>query len=69
MCSPETAGTFSAVGYFFGRELHGELDVPVGLVHTSWGGTPAEAWTPAEAIRKHRFLRPLHERWAKSRGL
>jgi sialate O-acetylesterase len=66
VCSPETVGAFSAVGYYFGRELHGRLKVPVGLLHTSWGGTPAEAWAPGDSIRKNRFLRPLHERWAKS---
>lgn len=50
MCSPETAGMFSATAYFFGRELHRELGVPIGLIHSSWGGTPAEAWTPKETI-------------------
>jgi len=43
-------GGFSAVAYYFGRKLYGELGVPIGLVHTSWGGTPAEAWTSAEGI-------------------
>jgi len=43
-CSPKTAGGFSAAAYFFGRELHKQLGVPVGLVHASWGGTPIEAW-------------------------
>jgi len=51
-CSPETAGGFSAVGYFFGRHLHKELDVPVGLINTSWGGTVAEAWTRGEALER-----------------
>ncbi len=50
-CSPETAGGFSAVGYFFGRKLHRDLGVPVGLINTSWGGTPAQAWTSPETFR------------------
>ena len=51
-CSPQTVGGFSAVGYFFGRHLHKELDVPVGLINTSWGGTVAEAWTSGGALEK-----------------
>lgn len=46
ICSPETVPGFSAVGYFFGRELHQELKVPIGLVGTNWGGTRIEPWTP-----------------------
>jgi sialate O-acetylesterase len=43
-CSSETVAGFSAIGYFFGRDLHQELNVPIGLIHTSWGGTVAETW-------------------------
>ena len=50
VCSPETSPQFSAVGYFFGRELQKELDVPIGLIDSSWGGTVAEAWASAEAL-------------------
>jgi sialate O-acetylesterase len=54
-CSPasvsETAGGFSAVAYFFGRKLQKELGVPIGLIHSSWGGTIAEAWTSAAALQ------------------
>lgn len=46
VCSPETVGDFSAVAYFFGRELHKSLDVPVGMIATSWGGTRIEPWIP-----------------------
>jgi sialate O-acetylesterase len=55
-CTPQTAGLFSAVGYFFGRNLHQKLDVPIGLIHSSWGGTPAEAWTSTEGLRKEPVL-------------
>ncbi|MFM8905511.1 MAG: sialate O-acetylesterase [Verrucomicrobiota bacterium] len=48
VCAPDTVGGFSATLYFFGRELHRELGVPVGLVNTSVGGTPIEAWVSAE---------------------
>ncbi|MEX0775102.1 MAG: sialate O-acetylesterase [Phycisphaeraceae bacterium] len=50
-CDPITVRTFSAVGYFFGRDLHKELDVPIGLINSSWGGTPAEAWTPLATLQ------------------
>jgi sialate O-acetylesterase len=45
VCTPSDVGGFSAVGYYFGRELHRRLNVPVGLINASWGGTVAQAWT------------------------
>ena len=51
VCSPETVENFSAVAYFFGRALQSELNVPIGLIHSSWGGTVAEAWVSAESLR------------------
>jgi sialate O-acetylesterase len=50
VCSPESVASFSAVGYYFGRHLWKELNVPIGLVSSNWGGTPAEAWTPLETL-------------------
>jgi sialate O-acetylesterase len=50
-CSPETVSTFSAAAYFFGRELQRELKIPIGLLHSSVGGTPAEAWTRLDALK------------------
>jgi len=52
--NPETAVSFSATAYFFGKKLHEELNVPVGLIHTSWGGTPAESWTPEKFLKEVR---------------
>ncbi|MDP7289974.1 MAG: sialate O-acetylesterase [Phycisphaerae bacterium] len=46
VCSPKTSSGFSAVGYFFGRKLHKDLKMPIGLINTSWGGTRIEPWTP-----------------------
>lgn len=56
-CSPETVGGFSAVGYFFARDLYQKLGIPVGMIHTSWGGTPAQAWTSIEGLEKDPALR------------
>ncbi len=50
VCSPETLKGFSAVGYFFGKKLQSTLNVPIGLINASWGGTPAETWTPAPVV-------------------
>jgi sialate O-acetylesterase len=65
-CRPETVPGFSAVAYFFGRELHKELGVPVGLIHTSWGGTPAEAWTRRGELEKESDFAPILKRSADS---
>ncbi|HTX98564.1 MAG TPA: sialate O-acetylesterase [Bacteroidota bacterium] len=51
-CSPATASGFSATAYFFGRALYKKLHVPIGLVHSSWGGTPAEAWTGLDTLAR-----------------
>ena len=64
-CSPESVGAFSAVGYFFGRKLHQDLGVPVGLIHSSWGGTTAEAWTPRAVLEASPELSPILTRWAQ----
>ncbi len=61
-CSPETVAGFSAVAYFFGRHLHKELGVPVGLINSSWGGTICEAWTSLKALQTDEDFKPILER-------
>jgi sialate O-acetylesterase len=53
VCSPETAGDFTAVGYFFALKLWQELGVPIGLVNSSWGGTHVETWMSGESFFEH----------------
>ncbi len=64
-CTPETAGDFSAAAYFFGRRIHKELNVPVGLIDASKGGSPAEAWMRKGAIDSDPDLLELYDMWAK----
>lgn len=66
VCSPETVGNFSAVGYCFGRQLHQTLGVPVGLINNAWGGSAAEAWVKREKIVAHPTLKAIHDRWVKT---
>lgn len=63
VCTPDTAPSFSAVGYHFARVLHARLGVPVGLINTSWGGTRVEAWTGREALVEDPELRLDVERY------
>ena len=64
--TPDQVGQFSAVGYFFGRELYQTLKTPIGLIHTSWGGTPAEAWTSNQALASTPELQPILDRYQDS---
>jgi sialate O-acetylesterase len=58
-CEPENVGNFTAVGYFFARELFTELNVPIGLVNTSWGGTHSETWTSRDAFEQSEEFREM----------
>lgn len=64
-CTPETAKSFSAVAYFFGREIAAKEHVTVGLIDTTWGGTPAEAWTSFDAFGKNPGLAPVWAQWGQ----
>ena len=63
VCTPESVGSFSAVGYFFGRQLQQTLDVPVGLINNAWGGSACEAWVRRELLAKDEKYKPLLDRW------
>lgn len=63
VCTPEAAGGFSAVAYFFGRKLHQELDVPVGLITSAVGGTPVESWTGREMMKAEPALATAMQRF------
>jgi sialate O-acetylesterase len=69
-CTPQSVKEFSAAGYYFGVELQKELNVPIGLINSSYGGSQAEAWTPVEYLQASDDLRPCVERekiWAEER--
>ncbi len=65
-CGPTTVKDFSAVGYFFGRKLRRDLNVPIGLISTNYGGTPAEAWTEYGTLFMDPALRPLTANFEKA---
>ncbi len=74
VCGPESLKGFSAVGYFFGKKLQQQLNVPIGLINSSWGGTPAETWTPTEVVVSEPTLKLASEKltpaawWPVSNG-
>ncbi|HEY9248910.1 MAG TPA: sialate O-acetylesterase [Rariglobus sp.] len=65
VCSPETVGKFTAVGYFFARDIHRKLGLPVGLIHSSWGGTPIESWMSEAKLKSDPAYATVFERRAK----
>jgi sialate O-acetylesterase len=68
-CSPSTVKTFSAVAYFFGRDLYQKLNIPIGLISTSWGGTKAEAWTSQNVLEENPDFLSILETDAKNEKL
>lgn len=68
VCNPEDMKQFSLAGYFFGQKLQEVLSVPVGLIEASWGGTPAEAWTPKDSIEGNPVLKEAANRLTPSAG-
>ena len=66
VCSPATAGNFTAVGYFFARELSRRLGVPVGIINSTWGGTPIESWMSAEVLASDPAFAVVDQRWRQT---
>lgn len=52
ICTPESILEFSAVGYFFAKKLHEKLNIPIGIIHSSWGGSPAESWSKLDFLEQ-----------------
>jgi sialate O-acetylesterase len=63
VCTPETVKTFSAVHYFFTRHLQDNLHVPMGMIESDWGGTPAQSWTSKEALSADPALKFIGDYW------
>jgi len=66
-CSPDTVGDVSGIGYFFSRRLHNDLDLPVGMLQSFWGGSRIEAWTGIEGLEADPELKPILDWWADER--
>ncbi len=63
VCEPNVAKDFSAAGYYFGREIHKKVGVPVGLIHTSWGGVPAETWMRKDVLEADADFSAIVKGW------
>jgi sialate O-acetylesterase len=63
VCSPESVKDFSAVGYFFGRELQNHLEVPIGLIDNAWGGSACDAWIRRDRMEGNPLYQPQLEKW------
>ncbi len=66
ICTPAAMRRSTAVGYFFARDIHQQLGVPVGIVESSWGGTEIESWMSAETLATHPAFQVVHQRWAET---
>jgi sialate O-acetylesterase len=66
LCSPKTIDTFSAVAYFFAREINKATGFPVGIINSTWGGTPAESWTKKEVLQNDADLNEILDRYQKA---
>jgi sialate O-acetylesterase len=66
VCAPETVTDFSAVGYFFARQLHQTLDVPIGMINNAWGGSACEAWVDRSVLKRAGGYDELLAKWEET---
>ena len=65
-CNATTVGNFTAVGYFFAKKIYNELKIPIGIIHSSWGGTCVETWTSKEAFENSDEFKEMIARVSKA---
>lgn len=65
VCSPESVGNFSAVGYFFARQLQETIDRPIGMINNAWGGSACEAWIDRNLLKENESFAPLLASWSE----
>ena len=68
LADSNTLKSFSAVAYYFGKKINTSMNVPIGLINASWGGTPAEAWTPAERVNNDPVLKAAAQNLNPTKG-
>lgn len=68
VCAPEEMIKFSAIGYFFGKNLNQKMNIPIGLINSNWGGTPAETWAPEYVIENDKIIKKGSEQLNTSQG-
>lgn len=66
ICSPQTADSFSAVAYYFAREIHQATGYPIGIINATWGGTPAESWTKKQVLQSDSGFAVILDRYQKN---
>jgi sialate O-acetylesterase len=66
LCTPDSAKSFSAVAYYFAREIHRKLNVPVGIIESAWPGTPIEQWIAPDVLRADADTKPAVDEWDKA---
>lgn len=63
-CDPTTTPNFSAVAYFFARDLEAHLNIPIGIIDSTWGGTPISSWMSQPLLKSHPGFQPVYSKWA-----